>query len=472
MYTLEGSWDFSLVNYDKVWFLIIQVAIVLSALLVGNVLRIRIPFLKKGLVPSSLIGGFVLLIALIISRAIFGVEEVDKVMDQSTMQIFTYHSLGIGFAAMSLKMLKKRNKVGYVKFVENGALTGATYMIQAIVGILISVILFLVGNIIFYDAGILLPLGFGQGPGNALTWDINFTNIIQNGEQVFAGNGSFGLSLASIGFIVASVIGVIYINIFRKKGQIIVRQENMNQKDVSHYQDENEIEDTDSIDKFSIQIGFVLLAYLLSFLIMFGLAKLSSFTNSIAWGFNFIWAVISANLIKLVLNVSRKKKLIKKKYINNYQMDRISGFAFDFMIVSGVAAIEINDVAKYILPLVLLCVAGTIVTFIYIRLVTKARFKGYEHEMFVVNFGALTGTASNGMILLKEIDPNYETPASDIYIQCQLSAMIFVAPLLLILNFSTGSLMNTLITLGIFVVLFIAYNLFIFRESIFKKKKK
>ncbi len=28
-------------------------------------------------------------------------------------------------------------------------------------------------------------------------------------------------------------------------------------------------------------------------------------------------------------------------------------------------------------------------------------------------FGMLTGTASRGMILLREIDPNYETPAAN-----------------------------------------------------------
>ena len=65
-----------------------------------------------------------------------------------------------------------------------------------------------------------MPLAFGQGPGNALSWDINFTNTP---AAQFAGNGSFGLSLASIGFVVASVFGVLYINIYKRRSNLKVR---------------------------------------------------------------------------------------------------------------------------------------------------------------------------------------------------------------------------------------------------------
>mgnify|MGYP003295006872 CR=1 FL=1 len=153
-------------------------------------------------------------------------------------------------------------------------------------------------------------------------------------------------------------------------------------------------------------------------------------------------------------------------------MDRISGFAFDIMIVAGVAAIEFDDIKKYWLLILILCVLGTIFTYLYIRFVAKKIFKDYEHEVFVLNFGVLTGTASNGLILLKEIDPNLETPASKYYIMSQVPNMLTVAPLLLLIAFSGKSLTNSLIALGIFIVLFIGYNIFLFRKFIFKKKKK
>lgn len=464
---LLSNWNFSLENYDSVWKFVVQIGLLLIFLLIGNGLRNLIPFLKKSLIPSSLIGGVLLLVTNIILKA-FDVTLIDK----GIMQVVTYHGLAIGFIAMTLKTVKTKNKVGRVKMFENGIMTGGAYMLQAFVGLGITLLFFMFSknsdNPIYYGLGLLLPLGFGQGPGNALTWDINFTEM----SEMFTGNGSVGLTIASVGFIVASLFGVLYINIFKRKGLIKVREQKHEERSILDFEEDNEIPDSESVDKFSIQLGFVFLGYAISFAIMVGLGALSDFTNSIAWGFNFIWGVIAATLIKLVLNTLHKKKVIKQKYINNYQMDRISGFAFDIMIVAGVAAIEIEDVKRYIWPVIILCAIGALITYIYIRVVSKHCFKGYEHEMFVTNFGTVTGTASNGMILLKEIDPNYETPASNLFVLSQFPAMISVAPLLLLLNFAGKSFTNAVITFAIFLVLFIGYTLFLFRTAIFKKKKK
>ena len=175
-------------------------------------------------------------------------------------------------------------------------------------------------------------------------------------------------------------------------------------------------------------------------------------------------------LVKFVVKLLRKKKFMHRIYINNYQMDRISGFAFDLMIVAGVAAIEINDIKAYILPIVVLSVVGAAITFIYIRMVAKRCFKGFEHEFFLMSFGTMTGTASNGMILMKEIDPGLRTPTASLYILSTFPAMVMIAPLLFLLSFAAGSFANACIACGIFFALWAAYTVYLFRRSIFKKK--
>ena len=205
---LYSGWDFSLANYGEVWKLVVQVCLLFIFLIIGNILRTTIPFLKKSLIPSALIGGLLLLITNIICK-LFDFELVDK----SIMQVITYHGLGIGFVAMTLKTIKAKNKVSKMKVIENGVMTGGAYMFQAFIGIGATILMYLLtknsSNPIYYGSGLLLPLGFGQGPGNALTWDVNFSLIVDNsGNQIFTGNGSVGLSIASIGFIVASVFGV------------------------------------------------------------------------------------------------------------------------------------------------------------------------------------------------------------------------------------------------------------------------
>ena len=466
-----SQWAFDFNQYDTVWKLVINLCLMLIFLLIGNALRRLIPFLRKGNVPSALIGGL-LLLGFHELLKLGGIELIDK----RIMQIITYHALGIGFVAMSLKIAKKDKSTSFFKAVQNGAITGGTYMLQAITGILVSLIFFWIGGTLFYDAGVLLPLGFGQGPGNALTWDINFTT---DPNIDFAGNGSVGLSIASIGFIVASVVGVIYINIFKHKKEITILNSENRVRDVSEFEEENEIEDSDSVDKSSLQIGLVLLSYALAFLIMLFFKKISDWTgiklfNDVAWGFNFIWGVIVANIIKLILKLLTKGKVMKKRYINNYQMDRISGFAFDAMIIAGVAAIDIDVLKDYAWFIVAVSLAGTIVTIFYVRLMSKIVFKDYQHEAFLTNFGTLTGTASNGMIFLREIDPNYETPMNNIFIVSQLPAMLFVAPLLLLLSKSAESINGCYLALGIFGGLFILYTLFLIlsAKGIFSKKKK
>lgn len=200
------------------------------------------------------------------------------------------------------------------------------------------------------------------------------------------------------------------------------------------------------------------------------LGALSDFTNSIAWGFNFLWASLSAMLIKFVVRILQRSNLMHRDYINNYQMDRISGFSFDLMIVAGVAAIEINDIRNYILPVVILSVVGALITYIYIRKVTKECFRGFEHEMFLMTYGTMTGTASNGMILMKEIDPGLRTPTSSLYILSNFPAMVMIAPLLFLLSFAAQSPENAAIACTVFFVLWLLYTVFLFRRRIFKKQ--
>ena len=104
-------------------------------------------------------------------------------------------------------------------------------------------------------------------------------------------------------------------------------------------------------------------------------------------------------------------------------------------------------------------------TAVYVRFICRRCFPEFEHEAFLVNFGTLTGTASNGMILLRETDPNYETPTSSVFVISQFPAMVAVAPLLLLLNFSARSLTGCFIALGIFFFLFVAYSVFLLISS-------
>ena len=84
----------------------------------------------------------------------------------------------------------------------------------------------------------------------------------------------------------------------------------------------------------------------------------------------------------------------------------------------------------------------------------------------------LTGTASNGMILLREVDPKFETPAATNLVLQSVPAIAFGGAILLVLGYCPKGLTEACVTLGILVVAFIIYTLVIFRKKIFKSKKK
>lgn len=189
-------------------------------------------------------------------------------------------------------------------------------------------------------------------------------------------------------------------------------------------------------------------------------------------GFNFLIGTVVAIISKVIMNKLRTKGIMRYKYANNHYMSRISGMFFDIMIVAGIAAINLQDLSGIFWPLVIICVVGGLGTFYYIKYVCKKIYPEYEHEAFFSIFGMLTGTATTGMILLREIDPNYETPAANNLIFQQVPAIAFGAPLLLLMSFAGQTFKNALLVLAIVVVMLIVYNIILFRKWIFKKKEK
>ena len=447
-------------DYPVVWSALVQIFVLVGALLLANILRRSIPFLRRSLIPSALLGGaFVLLLKLI--------PAVNAFIDNGLMDIITYHCLGLGFISQALKKVTG-NKKGLTKSViETGVLTGGVYSLQALLGIAITIILTAAGGFSFAAGGILLCLGYGQGTGQALS-----NGKIFESDYGFEGGATFGLSIAAIGFFVAAIVGVVYLNILRRKGKLRVTssaEEGMLKPKLADYVGENEIPDSDSVDKYTVTLGIVLIVYAAAFGIM-SLFKLGNI--ELVWGFNFLLGSLLALLTRLILNFFSKKKIIKQEPTNNYLLDRTGGFMFDMMIIAGVAAIDWHQFSSMWWQLLIICAVGAVATFVYIRLVANNIYKGYENEGFISMFGMMTGTASSGMILLREIDPRLETPASSNLVYSGLPAIVFGGGLLLLLGYCPKGMTQSIVTLAILFAAFIAFTLVLFRNKIFRRRKK
>lgn len=459
----------------EVWNVMLQLCIISVGLLAGNIVRTKVSFMQKSLIPTALIGGALLLIFKAIYTDLFGWVDL---IDKHTMEVITYHALGLGFVALALKNNKVESKSSTMKVIETGTLTASTYIIQGIVGLLVTIPMFYFGKQIFYAAGLLLPMGYGQGPGQALNFGTIYMDRAAEQGIIFPGK-DFGLSIAAMGFVIGCVVGVIYLNILKKKGKIKISEIQEKQRNkLSDYESENEIPDTESVDKMSIQIGLVLFTYLLVYLFNHTLQSfdLGTFGEKtlmpLMWGFNFLLGTLFGIMIKGIMKSLQRAKIMKREYINNYLLNRISGFFFDVMIVAGTTAIDFREFKGFALPFILVCIVGAIATFWFILKVCKHLYPNYVYESFFSMFGMLTGTASNGMILLREIDPKFETPAANNLVLQSLPAVALGFPVLLLVSYAPQGFDATLLTLGILVLVFIIFNLFLFRKKIFKKHKQ
>ena len=191
--------------------------------------------------------------------------------------------------------------------------------------------------------------------------------------------------------------------------------------------------------------------------------------RSVVYGFNFLLGILTATLIKVLLNFLMKKKIVKKKYTNNFLMTRASNFFFDLMVVAGVAAIRLDILENYWGIILILGVVGLIVTYVYNRIVAKVLFPDYVEEQFLTMYGMLTGTASTGIILLREVDGEFRTPASDNMVYQNFPAIVFGFPMMFL---ATLAPVKPILTYIIFILFFIAMNILLFRSKIFRRRKK
>ena len=460
---MSNFWEFN------VWGCVVLAGALLGSMLLGHAIKRMTPGLRESLIPTSVIGGLILLIVSEIYRAVTGAELFDTELfggnGLEALEIITYHCLALGFIASTFKSSSgKLSKQRSTEIFNTGVTTVSTYLMQGILGLVITMIAAYVVSGFFASAGILLPFGYGQGTGQAM----NYGTIYET-QFGFLGGKSFGLTIAALGFLSASLGGVIYLNVKRKRGTLKISSEKREKYTAEDIQKENEIPMQESIDKMTIQVGLVIFAYILAYGIMYVLGMLLPGMRNVIFGFNFLIGVLAATLVKVFISGFKKTKMMHHEYINNFLMTRVSNFFFDVMVVAGIAAISLGLLENYWGIIIILAIAGMGSTFLYERFVAKKLFPEYCEEQFLMMYGMLTGTASTGTILLREIDGEFKTPAADNMVYQNFPAIVFGFPMMLLATMApVKPLMTLLILIGFFAVM----NVILFRSFIFRKKSK
>lgn len=397
-------------------------------------------------------------------RIVLLISKETTFFNVNVIESIVYHALAIGFLALALKRSEQKEKG---KYWSTGMLITSTYALQAVIGILLVFIFF---SDQFIGSGMLVALGFGQGPGLAMS-------IGSGWNQFLNGFGTtLGASYAFLGFVFGGTVGVVIINIFsRRKGFVNSKQydESPSQANVT-IDTVREISLLDGLTQQFVVIGVI---YGLVYLTLFGLNILlasiggaGAMIFGLLRGFNFIIAILYALLYKSVLNRLEAKGKNIRFLTNNYVLSNIASFAFNIMITGSVLAITLAFLSTYGIQLITTSILAGTATFFYLRFMTKRIYKDFQDEFSIGLFGMLTGVASTGLALLKGLDPELKTPVAEEMVVGSGTAILIALPLFVLLfipSFTYGTenetLFNFITFFGILLYVIIFASILIFK---------
>lgn len=388
-----------------------------------------------------------------------------------------YHALAIGFIALTLR--RSENKTDK-KVWSTGMVIVITYLLQAVVGVTVVAAFFnlVFGRNLFLGAGLLLPLGFGQGPGLATGQG----NAFAEGVGELLHGGALGASIASMGFLVGGVVGVIALNYLARKHKIAVEKSHREESLIKETIEVETIREIRVFDALTMQIVIIFIIYGLVYLtlaflenIFFPmLGDLGTTFAGVFHGFNFLIGIIYALIYRKILSVYEKRGKNVKFLTNNYVLSNISSLAFNFMIVGSVLTITNTAIKMYYDVILVFVIFGTLATFIFVKWIAK-KIYGNEFEVhyFIGMFGMLTGTASTGLALLKGVDQDFESPVAEEMVVGSGTAISMALPLFALLMFPGLAITsgNNIFNVLVFLVP-IVYGLILLGVLLYINRKK
>jgi ESS family glutamate:Na+ symporter len=374
-------------------------------LLLGVVLRAKVTFLQKFLFPGCLIGGMVGLIACHTR----GVN-----IPSSSLETFAYHFFNISFISVGLTQDTESSGSAQKNQMLRGStwmalVQGMTFPMQAIVGGLFVMGFGMIGLELFPTFGFLIPLGFNEGPGQALS-------IGKAWETVgFASGGTIGLTFSAIGYFFAFFVGVPFANYGIRKGWAVFGSKELSADFITGLlpkDSKNEIAGRltmhpGNVETLAFQAALIGVVYGLTWAAIKGIGSLvPPDVATILWGFFFILGLGIAYMVKGLMKALNVVHLIDPGI-----QRRVTGMSIDYLIIATVSAIQLKVVWDYLLPIGLMSLAtGIMTTLLVIYMGKKLDTFGLERSAAI--FGTITGTVSCGLLLLRIIDPEFKTPVA------------------------------------------------------------
>lgn len=466
------------------WDLFIDLGLLSAGLLVATGVRFRFRFFQRYLIPNALTAGFILL-------PVYNYIMPHLGLNADNLGRMVYHLLSLSFISMTLRRgepkTEEERRAGRHRIVSTSVATLFPWGIQAIVGLVFTV--FLMRTVmpdLFPAFGMLLPLGFAQGPGQAFAIGEGWVRF------GFHGAGSIGLTFAATGFLFSSFGGVFLINLGIRRRWLddhFIAQIDTSAVKSGIYPSRKRrpvaaemTTESEAIDSFSLHVGMVLAVYLLAYLLLLAITELLTLIGPLGadlavnlWGISFIFSALTAIVVRGIMSSTGLDFVV-----DNKTLTRISGLSVDLMVVSAIAAISLVVVQAYLIPIILLSLIAGTITLAVVPWFCSRIFVDHRFHRALLIFGVSTGTLPTGLALLRAIDPEFETPVARDYMFASGLTFVFAIPFILAINLpayaaTTGNMMFLWAAVGVgaayTVIVLIAFLFIAGRRAVAWRKR-
>lgn len=381
-------------------------------LLLGKVLRVKVRLFQRLYLPASVIGG---ILGLIIVQSLGGHLPEGAIAGWNKLPGFliniVFAALFLGVAIPPIKTIWRISgpQLAYGQIVAWGQYTTALG-----VAMLLLVPLFGVPGYM----GSIVPVGFEGGHGTAagLANTFDFFNWPEGKD--------YALASATGGILSAIIVGMVLINWATRRGytSMLKRIEDMPDSSlVGVYEvDKRPIAgrqtvSPDSVDSLALHLAIIGLAVFIGYLIKVGLVQAESAIRQpgpssklFFEGFPlFPICMIGGLAIQLFLD-----NFTKNNPIDHQLMQRLSGTAMDFLVVSAIATISLPVIMKGLGPLVILVVVGILWNVFCVMVLARRMLpKDSWFERSIAEMGQSMGVTATGLLLLRVVDPEGDTDA-------------------------------------------------------------
>ncbi|MEW9677429.1 sodium/glutamate symporter [Lentibacillus sp. L22] len=387
-------------------FISLMIAFGLASIMlcIGMIIRAKVTFIRKMLVPASVIAGVIGLI--VMNTNLITLTNTDMYVNIVNF-LFTITFISIGLT--SSPKSKSSGSIG--KSIAKGSmglgfLWNLLYALTPVIGV---IVLMSIGGFFGMNPvyGLLIPFAFAQGPGQAATF-----GTIMDQQYGIANAATVGITFAAVGFLACFLVGVplarfgIKKGLAKKLGKSSIDgfvERGYYLKDEKRETLGNETTFSGNMDTMTFHFAIIGLCFVLAL----GMAEVISYIPGIGPTFSamlFIYGMLAGYLVKFIM-----KKLRIDNMLDNTFQSKITGWSTDYLVVASFMAVPFGVIGEWLVPIIIEAIVISALT-VVICIYFGQRIGGEnDFERTLGLYGTATGTVPSGIALVRIIDPSLKT---------------------------------------------------------------